>query len=81
MFRMVLIVVLEGVTTLFRGLGLFQSLIKFLHGSGLRGPLLRSMFIKEIQGLKFQFLLGMLKIVLAVMFRTTRLGNNVFGLI
>ena len=65
---MVLIVVLEGVTTLFRGLGLFQSLIEFLYGSGLRGPLLRSMFIKEIQGLKFQFLLGDAK---------NHLGSNV----
>ena len=45
------------------------------------GPLLRSMYIKENRGLKFQFLLGMLKFVLAVMFYTTKLGNNVFGLI
>ena len=68
-------------TTLFRGVGLFQILLLMLLLSGLWGPLLRSMYIKENQKLECQFILGMLKIVLAVVFRTTKLGNNVFGLI
>ena len=65
---MVLIVVLEGVTTLFRGMGLFQLLVLMLLLSGLWSPPLRSMHIKEIQGLKFQFLLGDAK---------NRLGSSV----
>ena len=45
-------------TTLFRGVGLFQLLLLMLLLSGLRGPLLRSMYIKENQKLKCQFVLG-----------------------
>ena len=54
--------------TLFGGLGLFQLLVLMLQLSGLWGPLLRSMYIKENQRLKFQFILGNAK---------TRLGSNV----
>ena len=45
-------------TTLFRGVGLFQLLLLMLLLSGLWGPLLRSMYIKENQKLKCQFILG-----------------------
>ena len=46
-FRIVLTVVLEGVTTLFRGLGFFQLLLLMLYLSGLWGPVLRSILMKE----------------------------------
>ena len=45
-------------TTLFRRVGLFQVLLLMLLLSGLWGPLLRSMYIKENQKLKCQFILG-----------------------
>ena len=44
-------------TTFFRGVGLFQLLLLMLLLSGLWGPLLRSMYIKENQKLKCQFIL------------------------
>ena len=37
---------------------MFQLLVLMLYFSGLWGPLLRSMYIKEYQGLKFQLILG-----------------------
>ena len=55
-------------TTLFRGVGLFQLLLLMLLLSGLWGPLLRSMYIKENQKLKCQFILGNAK---------NRLGSSV----
>ena len=55
-------------TTLFRGVGLFQLLLLMLLPSGLWSPLLRSMYIKENQKLKCQFILGDAKI---------RLGSSV----
>ena len=58
MFGMVLTVQWEGVIALFRGVGLFQLLLLILLLSGLWGPLLRSMYIKENQKLKCQFMLG-----------------------
>ena len=45
-------------TTLFRRVGLFQLLLLMLLLSGLWGPLLRSMYIKENQKLKCQYILG-----------------------
>ena len=45
-------------TFLFKGVGLFQLLLLMLLLSGLWGPLLRSMYIKENQKLKCQFMLG-----------------------
>ena len=36
---------------------------------------------KKNQGLKFQFILGRLENVLAVVFCTTRLGKTVFGVL
>ena len=45
-------------TFLFRGVVLFQLLLLMLLLSGLWGPLLRSIYIKENQKLKCQFILG-----------------------
>ena len=58
---MVLTVVLESVTTLLRGLGLFQQLIGFLYRSGLCGPLLRSMDNERKTLIKFQIIWGEVK--------------------
>ena len=58
---MALTVVLEGVTTLFEGLGLFQYLIRSSHRSGLCGPLLRSIYNERKTLINFQFVWGEVK--------------------
>ena len=47
-----------------------------LYLSGIWGPLLRSTYTKENQGLKFQLILGLVKNVLAVVFCTTKLKKG-----
>ena len=58
---MALTVVLEGVTTLFRGLGLFQKIIRSSHRSGLCGPLLRSIYNERENTDKFSIYMGEVK--------------------
>ena len=58
MFRVVLNVALQGVITLFRGLGLLQLLVLMLLLSGLWGPLLRSMYNKRKSRVKASIYIG-----------------------